>query len=193
MPVQPGEWEYLYQTTPSSQVPWELGGPDTCLTQLVEAKKFPAGGRILDLGCGLGSAAVYLAALGFAVTGVDLSSTAVTKARQKAVQVGVQVEFLTGDALTLPLAGRSFDVVYDRGCFQHINRERWPVYKKQVLRILKPRGQLALEVSQDQVSVDDLKQLFGKTLLVKTTTSVTHVERHTGIPRYHTFALLARR
>lgn len=193
MAIQPGEWDYLYQTTVSSQIPWELGGPDTCLERLVQEKKIPAQSTVLDIGCGLGSSAVYLAALGHQVTAIDLSPSAIAKARQKAEQVGVTVEFLVGDALAMPLKGRRFDFLYDRGCLQHISRERWPLYKREVLRLLKPRGRMALEVAQDQVSLDDLRKFFGTSLILKEATGVTHVERPTNIPRYHTFVYLVRR
>ncbi len=188
-----GEWEYLYKTTTTAQLPWELGGPDVCLERLVQTKKLPAKGAVLDLGCGLGSAAVYLAALKYTVTGVDISPTAIEKANAKAGQVGVPVTFLVGTALAIPVKAKAFDVVYDRGCFQHLRREDWSTYKQEILRVLKPKGIFLLEVTQEQVSLDDLRTLFGRSFEIRQAEGVTHVERPTGIPRYHTFAVLVRR
>lgn len=192
MAIQPAEWEYLYKTSTAQQLPWELGGPDVCLVQLIEQKKIPAKATVLDIGCGLGSAAVYLAALGYRVTAIDLSPTAIEKAKQKSQHVGVTVSWLVGDAVTIKLPRQRFDLVYDRGCLQHLPREQWTPYRQQVVKALKPKGRYAVEVSQDQVSLDELRTLFGRTFDVQEVTPVTHLERPTGIPRYHSFALLIR-
>lgn len=193
MAIQPGEWEYLYQTSPATQIPWEQGGPDVCLVQLVERKVLPSRGAVLDLGCGLGSAAVYLAALGYHVTGIDLSPTAIAKATRKAEQVGVTVTFHVGDALASQLPARAFEIVYDRGCLQHIARDQRSRYRDEVLRLLKPKGHYVVEVAQELLNLDEFKQLFGRALTIKQTTSVTHVERPTGIPRYHLLVYAQRR
>lgn len=189
MAIPRPEWEYLYQTSTAAQLPWELGGPDPCLVEAIEHKLVPARGTVVDLGCGLGSAAVYLAALGYRVTGVDLSPTAVEKAKDKAAQAGVSVDFREGDALATGLTPKSADLVYDRGCLQHLSRERWPDYRREIVRLLKVGGRYAVEVQQDQVSLDDLKGLLGAGFSPVTARGATHVERPTGIPRYHTFAV----
>lgn len=189
MPIPRPEWEYLYQTSTATQLPWELGGPDPCLVRAIERKLLPGRGRVVDLGCGLGSAAVYLAALGCQVTGVDLSATAIEKAKDKARQAGVTVDFRVSDALATGLTAKSCDVVYDRGCLQHLSRERWPDYRKEVVRLLKVRGRYTVEVQQDQVSLDDLTALLGPGFTRLVAQGATHVERPTGIPRYHTFAV----
>ncbi len=64
---------------------------------------------ILDVGCGTGRHAIELARRGYEVTGIDLSESLLGKARQKAAEHGVQVEFLHHDARNLPFEQR-FDV-----------------------------------------------------------------------------------
>ena len=71
------------------------------------------GTSVLDLGCGTGSLAVLLAEEGHEVTGVDLSARMLEQAEAKAVQHGVQVRFLLGDASEPPVAP-GFDVVLAR-------------------------------------------------------------------------------
>ena len=61
------------------------------------------GGPILELACGTGRIAISLAARGHSVTGVDISSTMLNKARQKAIQAAVDVEWIHADI-------RSFDL-----------------------------------------------------------------------------------
>jgi ubiquinone/menaquinone biosynthesis C-methylase UbiE len=57
--------------------------------------------RILDIGCGTGRHAIELAKRGYAVTGIDLSESQLKRAREKAVEEKVNVQFEQGDARTL--------------------------------------------------------------------------------------------
>jgi SAM-dependent methyltransferase len=61
------------------------------------AAQLPAGGRILDLGCGPGLYASRLAARGFEVTGVDQAPTSLAYARQQAAEQQLPVRYLEGD------------------------------------------------------------------------------------------------
>lgn len=71
-------------------------------------KEFRAAGitRVLDIGCGTGRHSIELARRGFTVTGVDLSASMLEKARQKAFEAGVNVEFMQMDARHLDLPVR---------------------------------------------------------------------------------------
>jgi len=57
--------------------------------------------KILDIGCGTGRHAIELAKRGYTVTGIDLSESQLSRAREKAAEAGVQVEFIQQDARTL--------------------------------------------------------------------------------------------
>src|SRR3954464_14106502 len=70
-----------------------------------------APGRALDVGCGEGADAIWLAQRGWAVTAVDISSVAVARAREAAELAGVSVEWVCRDALREPPSPRSFDLV----------------------------------------------------------------------------------
>jgi ubiquinone/menaquinone biosynthesis C-methylase UbiE len=70
----------------------------------------PRGGRILDIGCGTGIHALYLARRGFSLWGADSSPSMIARARAKAR--GTAVQFTISDALErLPYAEASFDLV----------------------------------------------------------------------------------
>lgn len=58
--------------------------------------------KIVDIGCGTGRHAIELAKRGYSVTGIDLSEAQLKKAREKAEQANVKVEFLRYDARNLP-------------------------------------------------------------------------------------------
>ena len=60
--------------------PW-VGGPRTELVELVKAGTLRPG-RAIDLGCGVGDNAIFLARHGFEVTAIDFALSAVAKARQ---------------------------------------------------------------------------------------------------------------
>jgi len=75
------------------------------------AKSFPAHASILNIGCGTGREAFALHAMGFRVTGVDVSETAVAIARGAAAEQDVCIDFLVTDGTSLPFDDASFDAV----------------------------------------------------------------------------------
>ncbi len=68
-------------------------------------------GRALDVGCGEGADAIWLAQRGWTVTAIDISEVAVSRARDAGGLAGAAVEWVCGDALQTPFPARSFDVV----------------------------------------------------------------------------------
>lgn len=77
---------------------------------VAEVGKLPPG-RALDLACGSGRNAVWLAARGWTVTGVDFSDVALAQARALAAERGVEVEWVEGDLLEWQPADGAFDLV----------------------------------------------------------------------------------
>ena len=71
----------------------------------------------MEVGCGTGSDALWLASQGFAVTALDLAELAVEKARSRAAENGADCTFMAGDFLNVPLPEGSFSFAFDRGCF----------------------------------------------------------------------------
>jgi SAM-dependent methyltransferase len=76
-------------------------------------------GRALDLGCGTGRDAVYLAQQGWSVTAVDAVPNALGAARRRSERAGAEVDFRRGDVTRLEDLGLDpgYDLVLDRGCF----------------------------------------------------------------------------
>jgi SAM-dependent methyltransferase len=70
-----------------------------------------APGRALDVGCGEGADAIWLASNGWTVTAIDVSAVALSRARQVAELAGATVEWVAGDVLELALPAGSFDLV----------------------------------------------------------------------------------
>ncbi|MCM2333023.1 MAG: class I SAM-dependent methyltransferase [Anaeromyxobacteraceae bacterium] len=109
----PRDFEESYR---SGDAPWEIGRPQAELVRLAEAGRVV--GSVLDVGCGTGENALYLAARGHAVFGVDGSETAIQRAREKAAARGLgATQFHVWDALQLRRLRKSFDTVVDSGLF----------------------------------------------------------------------------
>jgi ubiquinone/menaquinone biosynthesis C-methylase UbiE len=70
-----------------------------------------AGTRMLDVACGAGQIAIPAAKAGFDVTGIDIASNLIERARQRAAADGVTVDFEEADAEELPFPDGAFDLV----------------------------------------------------------------------------------
>ncbi len=97
-------------------LPWDTGRHDRNLERVIgEYGIGPC--RALDIGCGHGSNAIWLAQHGFDVDAVDLSPKAVEQARANADEQGLSVRFHAGDILIDPPPRTDYGLVFDRGCF----------------------------------------------------------------------------
>ncbi|SHL19838.1 class I SAM-dependent methyltransferase [Actinacidiphila paucisporea] len=137
-------WDRLYGDR-SRPVPFFPAKPDENLAAYVE-QGLISPCRVLDLGCGPGRNALYLASNGFEVDAVDLSPVAVTWAEDRAREAGVDVRFVCGDAFALPAGELNgpYDLVVDSGCFHHLPPHRRVSYLAFLDRVLVPGGHLAL-------------------------------------------------
>ncbi|MBY8881914.1 class I SAM-dependent methyltransferase [Actinacidiphila acidipaludis] len=140
-------WDGFY-ADPAKPVPFFVDKPDENLAGCLDRGLVARGGRALDLGCGPGRNAVFLAAQGFEVDAVDLSPSAIAWAAERARAAGVEsrVHFHRGDAFTPDAVGRagSYDLICDSGCFHHLPPHRRISYLALLDRVLAPGGHLAL-------------------------------------------------
>jgi SAM-dependent methyltransferase len=98
--------------------PWERRDVAESWRPLLDGPQAPAPGRALDVGCGSGRDAIYLAKRGWQVTAVDAVETAVDSAKQRAVEEGVDVQWVAADVAELSRLGLKpgYDLLYDFGC-----------------------------------------------------------------------------
>lgn len=122
-------------------LPWHRDEPPALLVEAVDNR--PAGGRALDLGCGQGVYAVYLAQQGFSVVAVDFVPEALTIARERARRAGVEIEFREGDVVDYE-APSPFDVVLDSGCLHHLPKGKRDGYRRRLDAWLAPGGDYVL-------------------------------------------------
>ena len=98
--------------------------------------------RVLDVGCGTGFLALRFAEMGHDVTGVDLAPHMIERARRKAEEDSLEVDFRTGDAVDLDLPAEMFDLVTARHVIWNLPDPERGV--AEWLRVIRPGGRLAL-------------------------------------------------
>ena len=110
------------------------------------AVRVPVGARVLDAGCGLGAQTVELAARGYHMVGLDISSTMVSRAQDEAEDRGLQIDFVRGDMRDVAFE-QPFDALLCWGTtFGYFTEEENEETIRQFHRALKPNGTLLLDV-----------------------------------------------
>ncbi|GAB4098524.1 class I SAM-dependent methyltransferase [Sinomonas halotolerans] len=122
--------------------PW-VGGPRAELVRLVESGGLRPG-RAIDLGCGVGDNAVFLAQHRFEVTAVDFAPAAIARAEEKARQAGVDVDFVVDDLTRLTKVSGPFDVLVDYGTFDDLGPRQRAAYVEQVVPLAAPGARFLL-------------------------------------------------
>ena len=100
----------------NEDLPWETGRVDSNLPEALDFLGIESC-RVLELGCGTGNNAIWLAKNGYDVVAVDVSEKAVEQATEKASADEVSVKFMCVDILEGELPQGPYDLVFDRGCF----------------------------------------------------------------------------
>jgi ubiquinone/menaquinone biosynthesis C-methylase UbiE len=133
-------WDDLYGQNVS---PWDTGRPDRFLQETIARATLRQRSEVLDVGCGTGTNALWLAQQGFRVTGVDISAIAIERAKVKASSVKHMCNFVVADVLTLQMPVNSFDFAFDLGCFHQFdvpsNRD---AFACSICALLKPSAKL---------------------------------------------------
>src|SRR2546422_4476074 len=126
-PMGGGEFEKSCRT---GETPWDSGIPSAELVRVLNAGLLP-GKTVLEIGCGTGTNAIALARRGYRVTAVDFVDMAVHRARGKAQQAGVEIDFRVGDATRIDLGG-AYGVVFDRGGYHGLRTRNLPAFLRMI-------------------------------------------------------------
>ena len=154
------------------QLPWHSEKPPELLELAVSTEPK---GRALDVGCGSGVFALWLAQRGYHVTAVDFMADAARMTRERVRGVTPEVEVVHDSVLDFAPRER-FDLVLDRGCLHTLDPSVRSRYRDQLLRWLKPGGSYVLvhlgrrhaadgrPVGPRRRSRDEILELFGPEL-----------------------------
>ena len=147
----------IYEGNP----PWDIGKPQPPFVTIAGQVISP----VLDAGCGTGNTALFFAALGHQVTGIDLVDEAIRRARAKAAERGLTAKFLIKDAMTLGEWDERFASVIDSGLFHVYAEDERRCYVHGLANVVQPGGRLFLftfteEAPEGGVSRQQLYEIF---------------------------------
>jgi len=129
-----GFFDEAYRGTP----PWDIGRAQREFVVLEESGQIS--GDVLDVGCGKGDNALFLAACGHEVVAVDSVPAAIESARRKVKERGLAATFLLMDTRRIDGIGRTFDTVIDSGFFHTLPDTDRRGYVSNLHEVLKPGG-----------------------------------------------------
>ena len=139
----PESLDKLYRGEPAMEgapepvgVPWDIRQAQPRLMELEALGGIS--GEVLDIGCGLGDNAIFLASRGYSVAGLDGSPTAIEEARSRAAQAGVSVTFAVADATDLAGYDGRFDTVVDSALYHCLDDDGRQAYAASLYRATRP-------------------------------------------------------
>lgn len=149
--------------------PWDIKEPQPAVVNLVNDGQVQ--GQVLDVGCGLGENALFLATSGYRVTGVDGSASGLEQAGRRAAERGVEIEFVQDNATALTkLDAERYDTVLDSALYHCLDEDQRQSYAAALHRVTAPGARLHLLCFADiesglgfpmSVSQDNLRANLG--------------------------------
>jgi len=119
-------------------MPWMDRGISKQILEAVETGWFPAGGLVLDIGCGVGEVTHWFAERGFPALGIDFASAAIERARAQYEEIPGRLEYRTLDIVREALPDRPYSILLDRGCFHGISPADSDSYVRNVASVSAP-------------------------------------------------------
>ena len=129
----------------AGEAPWDIGRPQDAFVAVAERVVSP----VLDAGCGTGDAALFFAERGHRVVGIDYLEEPIRRARAKAADRGLEVDFRVASALTLEESDERFATAIDSGLFHVFADDDRRRVCRGLAHVLQPGGLLFLQCFSD--------------------------------------------
>lgn len=144
-------WEDHYKNA-TERLPWDIGTPSPELEEAFRQLSLK-GKPVLEIGCGTGTNAIWMAQQNCKVTATDISPTAIEQAKAKTSQAKANVDYVLADICEEPaVKDGSVDFVFDRGVYHVMSAEKRSVFAMRVANSLSSGGfWLCLAGSKDEV------------------------------------------
>ncbi|MEN6458997.1 MAG: class I SAM-dependent methyltransferase [Thermoguttaceae bacterium] len=166
--LSPDDADYPYRAgTPS----WDANEPHAELIRVLEEHRLRPQ-TVLEVGCGSGADAVWLARRRFEVTAVDHSPIAIERARLRAEQQNALLRLVLEDAFDFAQSAGQFDFVYDAGMYHSVREKKLDRYLDMLWRVTRPGSyylclaaspaEPPVEGGPPQVAEDDLRNELGR-------------------------------
>jgi len=181
-------WDEIYVNASAG---WDLKSPAPVFLDLLSDNLLKNKKSILILGCGYGYDAVAAAKLGFEVTAIDFSESAISFAKKLASEESVNVNFIVKDLFKLGTEYKNkFDIVYDYVTYCAINPGRRKKYAEKISALIKSTGLFLIilfpienRTGGPPFAVDPIeaKEFFSKNLeLVISTEKINSIKPRKG-------------
>lgn len=129
----------LFEEIYKKRAVWTKSKPPKELVELIEDGKIKPC-KVLDVGCGEGFYAIYLASKGFDVTGIDISENAIRSAKKHAKKKSVKIKFIAMDTADLSKLKEKFDFVFEWALMHYIMPSQRQKYVEDIRKILRKGG-----------------------------------------------------
>ena len=199
---QAAEWDARYGERDGAM--WSGRPNGRLVAEVTDLSPGPA----LDIGCGEGADAIWLARRGWTVTAIDVSDVAVGRAREAAELAGADVEWVCGDALRTAFPARAFDLLSMQ--YPALPKAAGEAATRTLLDTLRPDGLLLALYHDldnehrehmksrgvdpaDYVGADDLRRLLGDDFSVELYAVEPRIDPRPGAAHIADVVLRARR
>lgn len=180
-----------YRGLTPAGLPWAFGAPAPELAALVRDGVIAPASTVVDLGCGQGTEAVFLAAQGMPVIGIDAIQDALKLAEELARHYGVRPRWVRANLLALPLVAECADVALDSFVFHHLQDPVRDPYARELSRVLRPGGLLVLRAYSDGIADGEGPRRLRSEEILSTFMpyfACEHLERIRGLRPTHPIA-----
>ncbi|MEK5147970.1 methyltransferase domain-containing protein [Psychrobacillus sp. FSL K6-4615] len=145
-------WDDFYIDR-TKEIPFfKIKAPDENLVEYFNNGLAPK--RVLELGCGPGRNAVYMAHKGCEVDALDLSTNAIEWAKETAREEGVNIDFHCISLFDFKFQPHSYDFIYDCGLFHHLAPHRRLTYIEMLKKALKRDGYFGIVCFNTEGALD---------------------------------------